>query len=165
MNSVHLMGRLTAEPVTRYTQGAQPMCIANYTLAVNRQKDKDGNQQADFIRCIAFGKRGEFAGKYLRKGTLIAISGRIQTGSYDDKDGKKVYTTDIIVDSHYFCGSGNGQTNAAPAAQQPQYNNDFAPTNEAAPGQWTQYSGQQQGMNSGFMPIDDEIEGDDDLPF
>ena len=154
MNKVNLLGRVCADPEIRYTQSHEPMCIARYTLAVNRPKDKDGNQQADFIRCVCFGKRGEFAQKYLKKGTQIIVCGHIQTGSYDDKDGKKVYTTDIIVDEHYFCGS-NSNGSSAPTANR----NDFAQTNEAAPGQWTSPSYQQ---NS----IDDDLEDEsDDLPF
>ena len=160
MNKVNLLGRVCADPEVRYTQSHEPMCIARYTLAVNRPKDKDGNQQADFIRCVAFGKRGEFAQKYLKKGTQIIVCGHIQTGSYDDKDGKKVYTTDIIVDEHFFCGSANSNSGTQ------QNRNDFAPTNEAAPGQWTStsYSGQQKSMTD-YSDIAEEIEGDDDLPF
>lgn len=157
MNKAMLLGRLTSDPEVRQTTGSNSMCIARYTLAVNRPKDKDGNQQADFIRCVCFGKRGEFAGKYLKKGTQIAISGRIQTGSYDDKDGKKVYTTDIIVDEHYFCGSGNGNSGQ---------NAGFTPTNESAPREFTNptYQGQQSSMNDGFMPVDEDFD-DGDLPF
>lgn len=160
MNKWIGMGRLCADPEIRYTQGAQPMCIARYRLAVNRPKDKNGEQKADYINCVAFGARGEFASKWLKKGTMIAICGHIQTGSYDDKDGRKVYTTDIIVDEHYFCGSGNGQSNATQAG-----GNEFQQTNEAAPGQWTNpsYSGQQQGMNDGFEMDDSDFS--DDLPF
>lgn len=155
------MGRLVRDPETRYSQGGNQTAICRYTLAVDRPKDKNGDRKADFINCIAFGNRGEFAQKYLKKGTQIAVCGRIQTGSYE-KNGQKVYTTDIIVDEHFFCGSSNSQSNAAPAG-----GNEFQQTNEAAPGQWTNpsYSGQQQGMNDGFMPIDDELEDDSDLPF
>lgn len=162
MNIVNLIGRLTADPVARYTQGQNPQCVANYTLAVDRPKDKDGNRQADFIRCVAWGKRGEFAQKYLRKGTQIAVSGRIQTGSYEDRNGNKVYTTDVMVNEHYFCGSGSSNQNEVQTAR-----NDFAPANENPPRQWTNpsYSGAQQGMNDGFMPIDEELESDGDLPF
>ena len=101
MNKVSLMGRLTKDPDVRYSQGENSICIARYNLAVDRRgKEKE----ADFISCVAFGKSGEFAEKYLKKGMKIAVSGRIQTGSYE-KDGKKVYTTDVVVEEHYFCES------------------------------------------------------------
>lgn len=105
MNKVILMGRLTRDPEVRYSQGENATAVARYTLAVDRQFKRDGEQSADFINCIAFGKRGEFAEKYLRKGTKIAVVGRIQTGSYTNKDGQKVYTTDVIVDEHEFVES------------------------------------------------------------
>ena len=105
MNKTVLMGRLTADPQVRYSQRDNATAVARYTLAVDRQFKRDGDQSADFINCIAFGKRGEFAEKYLRKGTKIAVVGRIQTGSYTNKDGQKVYTTDVIVDEHEFVES------------------------------------------------------------
>lgn len=110
MNKVILMGRLTADPEVRYTQGENALCIARYRLAVDRKFKRDGEPEADFISCVAFGKNAEFVEKYLCKGMKIAIVGRIQTGSYTDNDGKKVYTTDIVVEEHDFCerkGSGN----------------------------------------------------------
>lgn len=103
MNKVVLMGRLTNDPDVRYTQDAQPMCIARYTLAVDRRGKKDGQQTADFISCVAFGKAGEFTEKYLHKGMKICVAGRIQTGSYTRKDGQKVYTTDVVVEGQEFC--------------------------------------------------------------
>ena len=104
MNKVVLMGRLTKDPDVRYTQEAQPMCIARYTLAVDRRgKKQDGQQTADFISCVAFGKAGEFTEKYLHKGMKICVAGRIQTGSYTRQDGTKVYTTDVIADEQEFC--------------------------------------------------------------
>lgn len=105
MNKVILIGRCTRDPEVRYSQGENATAVARYTLAVDRQFKRDGDQSADFINCIAFGKRGEFAEKYLRKGTKIAVVGRIQTGSYTNKDGQKVYTTDVIVDEHEFVES------------------------------------------------------------
>lgn len=105
MNKVILIGRCTRDPEVRYSQGENATAVARYTLAVDRQFKRDGEQSADFINCIAFGKRGEFAEKYLRKGTKIAVVGRIQTGSYTNKDGQKVYTTDVIVDEHEFVES------------------------------------------------------------
>lgn len=105
MNKVILIGRCTRDPEVRYSQGENATAVARYTLAVDRQFKRDGDQSADFINCIAFGKRGEFAEKYLRKGTKIAVVGRIQTGSYTNKDGNKVYTTDVVVDEHEFVES------------------------------------------------------------
>lgn len=104
MNKVVLMGRLTRDPDVRYTQDAQPMCIARYALAVDRRgKKQDGQQTADFISCVAFGKAGEFTEKYLHKGMKICVAGRIQTGSYTRQDGTKVYTTDVVVEGQEFC--------------------------------------------------------------
>lgn len=100
MNRVFLIGRLTKDPETRYTQGETATAVSRYSLAVDRVKDG-----ADFINCVAFGKNGEFAEKYLKKGNKIAIEGRIQTGSYNNKDGNKVFTTDIVVERHEFCES------------------------------------------------------------
>ena len=117
MNKVNLIGRLTKEPEVRYSQGENPLCSARYTLAVDRKYKKEGEQSADFINCVAFGKSGEFAEKYLNKGMKIAISGRIQTGSYTDKEGKKVYTTDVVVEEHFFCESkGNNAQDSTPPA-------------------------------------------------
>lgn len=118
MNKVILMGRLVRDPEVRYSQGEEPTAIARYTLAVDRRgtKKKDGEQkETDFINCVAFRKAGEFAEKYFRQGMRVLISGRIQTGSYVNKDGNKVYTTDIIVEDQEFADSkaqraGNGGT-------------------------------------------------------
>lgn len=107
MNKVILMGRLTRDPEIRYA--ASNICIARYTLAVNRRFKKENDAEADFINCVAFGKSGEFAQKFLKKGQLISIAGRIQTGVYE-KDGKKYYTTDVIVEEHYFTGKTDGKT-------------------------------------------------------
>ena len=105
MNKVIEIGRLTKDPEIRYSQGASSTCIARYTLAVDRKIKRDGEPTADFINCIAFGKLGEFAEKYLHKGTKIAVTGRIQTGSYKNKDGNTVYTTDVVVEEQEFCES------------------------------------------------------------
>lgn len=112
MNSVILKGRLTKDPDVRYSQGQEQMAIARYTLAVNR-RGKDAG--ADFINCVAFGKQGEFAEKYLKKGQEVLIQGRINVGSYQNKDGQKVYTTDVIVDAHEFCGTKQEQPQQAPS--------------------------------------------------
>lgn len=105
MNKVIEIGRLVREPEIRYSQGASSTCIARYTLAVDRKFKQEGQPTADFINCIAFGKLGEFAEKYLRKGIKIAVTGRIQTGSYKNKDGNTVYTTDVVVEEQEFCES------------------------------------------------------------
>lgn len=138
MNKVILMGRLTRDPEARYSQGAQPLAIARYTLAVDRRGSKQGEQSADFINCIAFGKSGEFAEKYLHQGTKIVITGRIQTGSYTNRDGQKVYTTDVVVEEQEFTES---KKNTQPAP-------------EPAPA----------GGYEGFMNIPDNVE-DEGLPF
>lgn len=106
MNKVIEIGRLTKDPEVRYSNGANgSTAVARYTLAVDRKFKQDGQPNADFINCIAFGKLGEFAEKYLRQGIKIAVTGRIQTGSYTNKDGQKVYTTDIVVEEQEFCES------------------------------------------------------------
>lgn len=128
MNKVILIGRLTADPEVRWTSGDKPMAVARYKLAVDR-KVKSGEQTADFPSCIAFGKNGEFAKKYLTKGMKIAVEGHLQTGSYTNKDGDKVYTTDIIVDSHEFCESKKSSGNDVPGG----YANDFTPPAYTAP--------------------------------
>ena len=100
------MGRLTRDPEIRYSQGEQSTAVARYTIAVDRRFRRDGDQQtADFINCVAFGRQGEFAEKYFRKGIKIAITGRIQTGSYTNKDGQRVYTTDVVVEEQEFAES------------------------------------------------------------
>lgn len=116
MNKVILMGRLTRDPEIRYSQGANgTMAVARYTMAVDR---RNGNNEADFINCVAFGKLGEFAEKYLRKGVKLLVEGRIQTGSYTNKDGQKVYTTDVVVENQEFAESKTNavQTSAANTA-------------------------------------------------
>lgn len=148
LNKVILIGRLTRDPEVRYSQsnsGSDQMCIARYSLAVDRRgKRNSEDQQADFINCVAFGKSGEFAEKYLKKGTKIAITGRLQTGSYTNKDGNKVYTTDVVVEEHEFCESKNANAQTAPAQQTQQ-----APAADA--------------VSDGFMNIPDGI--DEELPF
>lgn len=106
MNKVALIGRLTRDPDVRYSQGGEPIAIARFTLAVNRRTK---NRDADFISCVAFGKNGEFVEKYFHKGMKVAVIGRIQTGSYDSKDGHKVYTTDVICEELDFCESKQKQ--------------------------------------------------------
>ena len=129
MNKAVLMGRLTNDPDVRYSNnGSDQLCIARYTLAVDRRFKRDGEPTADFIRCVAFGRAGEFAEKYFHKGLKIAIDGRIQTGSYQDKDGKTVYTTDVIVENQEFCESKQSEKASvpqAPAEPQPTSDDGF----------------------------------------
>lgn len=141
MNKVILMGRLTRDPEVRYTHGDNASAVARFSLAVDRRFKKDGEQTADFINCVAFGKTGEFIEKYGRKGTKFVVEGRIQTGSYTNKDGQKVYTTDVVVEQVEFAESkssadGNTTNNTA---------NSNAPT------------------DTSFMDIPDSI--DEELPF
>ena len=146
MNKVILMGRLTRDPEVRYSQGAEPLAIARYTLAVDRRgrRDASGNDQtADFIPCVAFGRAGEFAEKYLRQGTKMVVTGRIQTGSYTNKDGNRVYTTEVIVEDQEFAESKASSENSGyNASERP------APASASA---------------DGFMSIPEGIEND--LPF
>ena len=137
MNKVICIGRPTGNPEVRYSG---EMAIARYTLAVDRKYKKEGEETADFIRCVAFGKAGEWAEKWLRKGVKIAVTGRIQTGSYADKEGRKVYTTDVVVEEHEFCES-KGQ-NEGQVEERPRPSTD----------------------DEGFMNIPDGIE-EDELPF
>lgn len=120
MNSVILIGRLTREPEIRYSQTDSSMCIARYTLAVDRRGKKvEGQPNADFISCVAFGKNAEFAEKYLKKGTKIAIGGHIQTGSFTNNQGVKIYTTDVVVDAQEFVeskGANENVENTPPSA-------------------------------------------------
>lgn len=105
MNKIILIGRLTRDPEVRYSQGENSLAIARYSLAVERKIKRTGEAEADFINCVAFGKAAEFAEKYLKQGTKIALTGRIQTGSYTNKAGQKVYTTDVVVEEQEFAES------------------------------------------------------------
>ena len=146
MNKVILMGRLTRDPDGRYSHGDSPMAIARYTLAVDRRFRRDNDQQtADFISCVAFGRNGEFAEKYLHQGTKIVAEGRIQTGSYTNKDGNKVYTTEVVVENQEFAESKASASNNE---------GGFQPQAQSAP---TAPAG------DGFMNIPDGI--DEELPF
>ncbi len=148
MNKVIIMGRLTRDPDVRYSQGETPLAIARYTLAVDRRftrKDGgDGQQTADFISCKAFGKAGEFAEKYFHKGTKICVTGRLETGSYTNKDGVKVYTTDVVVEDQEFAESKA---------------NNSSSSSSSAPAE----APQSQDEADGFMNIPDGI--DEELPF
>ena len=122
MNKVILIGRLVADPEVRYSQGENATAIARYRLAVDRRFKREGEQTADFISCVAFGRNGEFVEKYLFKGRKIAVAGRIQTGSYTNKEGQKVYTTDVVVEEHEFCESRGNSTQ--PISQYGQQDSD-----------------------------------------
>ena len=148
MNKVILMGRLTREPDVRYSQNADgSMAVARYTLAVDRRRGRnsDNEQSADFISCVAFGRSAEFAEKYLHQGTKVVVSGRIQTGSYTNKDGQRVYTTDVVVDDQEFAES-KASAASSEAAYTPSRSNPAAPAGD------------------GFMNIPDGVE-DEGLPF
>ena len=120
MNKTILMGRLTRDPEVRYAANDSGMAIVRYTLAVDRRRTGNDGQSADFINCVAFGKTGEFAEKYFRKGTKILISGRIQTGSYTNQEGQRIYTTEVIVEDQEFTESKRASEEApAPSAPQP----------------------------------------------
>ena len=152
MNKVVLMGRLTRDPEVRYSQGEKATAIARYTLAVDRTFKRDGEQTADFINCVVFGRSAEFAEKYFRQGTKIAISGRIQTGSYTNKDGVKVYTTEVVVEEQEFAESKAASAN----------NSGFQPQGgyqQAAPAKPSPNAA----IGDGFMNIPDGI--DEELPF
>lgn len=116
MNKVILMGRLTKDPEVKYVQGANTFTVARYTLAVNRRFKRDGEPEADFIGCVAFGKSAEFVEKYLKKGQQIAIQGRLQFETWTDQNGNKHYSTNVVAEEHYFCGSKTtGNINTASA--------------------------------------------------
>ena len=145
MNKVILMGRLCADPEVRYAQNQNQTAIARYRLAVDRRFHRDGDATADFISCVAFGKAAEFAEKYLRQGTKIAITGRIQTGSYVNKDGQKVYTTDVVVEEQEFAESKSASAGNGGAAPQTADPDGF------------------MSLPDGFMSLPDGI--DEELPF
>lgn len=142
MNKVILMGRLTRDPEVRYSTGESPTAIARYTLAVDRRFKREGEQNADFINCLCFGKSAEFVEKYFRQGMKVTICGRIQTGSYTNKDGVKVYTTEVVVEEQEFA-----ENKAANQQNQSQNHGGPAPATGG----------------DGFMNIPDGI--DDEVPF
>ena len=163
MNKVILMGRLTREPDIRYSQGENAQAIARYTLAVDRRfRRQDGDQQADFIGCVAFGRQAEFAEKYLHQGTKIAITGRIQTGSYTRNDGTRVYTTDVVVEEQEFAESKNAAAQNGGNSWQPAPAPVPAPA-APAPAAPAPASAPADLSADGFMNIPDGI--DEELPF
>lgn len=147
MNKVILMGRLTRDPEVRYSSGENSLAVARYTLAVDRRFKRDGEPTADFINCVSFGRTAEFAEKYFRQGIKIAVTGRIQTGSYTNKEGQRVYTTDVVVEEQEFAES-KAASNEGGFQAQPQA--AAKPEPSAA-------------MADGFMNIPDGI--DEELPF
>ena len=149
MNKVILMGRLTRDPEIRYSQGEKATAVARYTLAVDRSYRRDGENNADFIGCVAFGRTAEFAEKYFRQGMRVLVSGRIQTGSYTNRDGQKVYTTDIVVDDQEFADSKN-----ASGGNEGGYGNSYQQSRPAP----------SSAIGDGFMNIPDGVE-DEGLPF
>lgn len=124
MNKVILVGRLTRDPEVRYSQGENTMAIARYTIAVNRRFKREGDPEADFIRCVVFGRAAEFAEKYFRQGLRIAISGRIQIGSYTNKEGVKVYTTEVVVEEQEFAESMAEREHTQTPASAPESSGD-----------------------------------------
>lgn len=151
MNKAILVGRLTRDPEVRYSQGDNATAVARYTLAVDRRFKRDGEPTADFIPCVVFGRSAEFAEKYFRQGLRIVVSGRIQTGSYTNREGQKVYTTDVVVEEQEFAESKNaGGNNGGYSA--PQHNNPAPSANTS-----------DLGSADGFMNIPDGI--DEELPF
>ena len=146
MNKVVLMGRLTRDPEVRYSQGENALAIARYTLAVDRRFKRDGEQTADFINCVVFGKSAEFTERYFRQGMRVVVCGRIQTGSYTNRDGVKVYTTEVVVEEQEFAESK--------AASESHMNGGFQAAPAPAPS---------APAGDGFMNIPDGI--DEELPF
>ena len=160
MNKAILTGRLTKDPTVRYSQGETPMCIARFTLAVDRRRSRgqeSNNQQtADFISCVAFGKTGEFVEKYAKKGGKFDICGHIQTGTYTNKDGNTVYTTDVVIDEIEF-GESKGGGQQSQSKPQAQTQTQTKPAGDASSEPFA------DGLGEGFMNVPDEIE--DELPF
>lgn len=146
MNKVILLGRLVREPETRYGGANDSMAVCRYTLAVDKKFKKDGEATADFINCISFGKIAEFAEKYFTKGLRVAVSGRIQTGSYTNRDGQRVYTTDVVVEEQEFAESK--------AASDANAGSNYQAASTPAPS---------APAGDGFMNIPDGI--DEELPF
>ena len=142
MNKVILMGRLTRDPEVRYSTGDNATAVAKYTLAVDRRIRKEGETTADFINCVAFGKQGEFAERYLRQGIKVVVTGHIQTGSYTNREGQRIYTTDVVLEEQEFA--------------EKKASADTAPNQAVAPASQANYS-------QGFMNIPDGA--DEELPF
>lgn len=136
MNKVILMGRLTKDPEVRYSQGAEPLAVARYSLAVNKRFKRQGEPDADFIPCVAFGKNGEFTERYFRKGQMVSVVGRLQVRNWEDDEGRKRVTTEVVVEEQYFADNKNK----------------------------SEEKNLSEAVNSHLYPIDDNVE-DEDLPF
>lgn len=136
MNKVILMGRLTRDPEVRYSQGAEPLAVARYSLAVNKRFKRQGEPDADFIPCVAFGKNGEFTERYFRKGQMVSVVGRLQVRNWEDDEGRKRVTTEVVVEEQYFADNKNK----------------------------SEEKNLSEAVNSHLYPIDDNVE-DEDLPF
>ncbi|MDR1703950.1 MAG: single-stranded DNA-binding protein [Clostridiales bacterium] len=170
MNKVILMGRLTKDPEIRYSQGSEsPTCIAHYTLAVDRRFKREGEPTADFINCVAFAKQGEFAEKYLKKGMMIAVTGRLQIRTYDDQQNQRRWFTEIILDDQYFTES-RAAFEARSQQQNNAYSQSYAPPSpppqsqyQPGPHEYAQPSKPKNDIPPDFF-IDQEL-NDDDLPF
>lgn len=143
MNKVILMGRLTRDPEVRYSNSAEPVAVVRYSLAVNRKFKRDGQQEADFINMVAFGQKGEFAEKYFKKGQMIAVVGSLQVRNWDDKDGNKRTTMEVVVEDQYFAESKGSSD-----SRKSEFGESSSKANRV----------------DGFYPIDENIE-DDNLPF
>ncbi len=167
MNKVILMGRLTRDPDIRSSQSENAVTVARFTIAVDRRYRRDADQSADFISCVAFGRTADFFEKYVKQGTKVCVEGRIQTGSYTNRDGQKVYTTDVVVENVEFAESKNTQT-GAPAVQpqsapaQDQYRTP-QPQPQSAPADFMNAPSAEAAIE-GFMSIPDGLE-DEGLPF
>ena len=173
MNKVILMGRLTRDPEIRYSQGNDQMAIARYTLAVDRRFNRNGDQTADFINCVAWNKTADLMTQYLHKGSLIGLEGRIQTRSYDNQQGQRVYVTEVVAESVQFLEPKNAQSNYSAPSQDYGMNQGFAQNTYAAPVQngynQNSYSNPVQNTNNAFdstFNADDSLDiASDDLPF
>lgn len=154
MNKAVLMGRLTADPDIRYSQGEKSICIARFTLAVDRRFKREGDQSADFIRCAVFGKLAEHVEKYYHKGMKTCLEGRIQTGSYTNNEGQKIYTTEVIVENMEFAESKAASAGSVVASSSSSSNKTTAGYSQPTEG---------PAGYDGFMNIPDGI--DEELPF
>lgn len=175
MNKVILMGRLTKDPEIRYSQGDEPLAIARYTLAVEKRFKREGDQKADFIPCVAFGKQGEFAEKYFRKGQLVSVVGRLQVRNWEDNEGKKRVTTEVVVEEQYTTApttkaadnSVGAFKNVSPESRRSaSIAEGKVASDNKKDGEKTisQTVREKNKAPEGFYPIDDNIE-DEDLPF
>lgn len=144
MNKVILLGRMTRDPEVRYTQSAEPMAIARFSLAIDRAFKRDGEPDVDFINCVCFGRRGENIGKFFKKGNRIAVSGRLQVSNWEDNNGQKRTNTDVVVEDFDFCESKSDSNNSAQSYSQPASNNNAQPND--------------------FYSVDNSVD-DEELPF